>query len=347
MKVIKSVAEFPQTNAKTKEEIERDAEAEQLRVNLIQSSSRYDKLTPAQQEALLRTNKYAEHPQPVDYGLSREALSCAGLRSLTNDAFEYKSVWEPPFWLHMSWTLIFLLAMLLLQSVSALLACVAAAIWFSGVIMVFPCLRFYTDYRNRHPSHELSTQLLKYKEAVRLHELYQTVVYEAEQAAHEAQQAVLRQQYEAEQAARAVEAAARKAAHDAEMRKRAYWETLDGYAFEQATAEVLRKHQFTAIVTRGSGDGGVDIRVTRNALKGVVQCKAHINCVGPSVVRDLYGVIHHSRANFGIIVSRGGFTRGAADFAKEKPIYFLDTGHLIAMQEGRDVLAKAFTPKET
>lgn len=151
----------------------------------------------------------------------------------------------------------------------------------------------------------------------------------------------------AEEAARAAEAAARKAAHDAEMRKRSYWAFLDGYAFERATAEVLRKHQFTAMVTRGSGDGGVDIEVTRNGLKGVVQCKAHINCVGPGVVRDLYGVIHHCGASFGIIVSRGGFTRGAVDFARDKPIYFLDTDDLIAMQEDRDVLAEAFTPKET
>ncbi len=63
-----------------------------------------------------------------------------------------------------------------------------------------------------------------------------------------------------------------------------------------------------------------------------------LNCV----VRDLYGVIHHSRASFGIIVSRGGFTKGAVEFARDKPILFLDTDDLIAMQEGRDVLAKAF-----
>jgi hypothetical protein len=144
----------------------------------------------------------------------------------------------------------------------------------------------------------------------------------------------------------AAEAAARAAARDAELRKRSYWTLLDGYSFEQATAEVLRKHQFTALVTRGSGDGGIDIEVTRNGLRGVVQCKALINCVGPSVVRDLYGVIHHCRAAFGIVVSRGGFTRGAGDFARDKPILFLDTDDLIAMQEGRDVLAKAFAPKE-
>jgi len=97
------------------------------------------------------------------------------------------------------------------------------------------------------------------------------------------------------------------------------------------------------MVTRGSGDGGIDINVSRNGLNGVVQCKAHINCVGPSVVRDLYGVVHHCKGNFGIIVSRGGFPRGAVDFARDKPILFLDISDLIAMQEGRDVLADAFS----
>ena len=145
---------------------------------------------------------------------------------------------------------------------------------------------------------------------------------------------------------RAAEAAARQAARDAELRKRSYWAFLDGYAFESATTEVLNKHQFNARVTPGSGDGGVDIEVTRNGLKGVVQCKAHVACVGPHVVRDLYGVIHHCGANFGIIVSRGGFSRGAIDFARDKPILFLDTDDLIAMQEGRDVLAAAFAPRD-
>jgi len=148
---------------------------------------------------------------------------------------------------------------------------------------------------------------------------------------------------EARLAYEAIEAAKRKAARDAELRKRSYWTFLDGYAFESATAEVLNKHQFNAVVTPGSGDGGVDIEVTRNGLKGVVQCKAHMARVGPHVVRDLYGVIHHRAASFGIIVSLGGFSRGAVEFARDKPVLFVDLDDLIAMQEGRDVLAEAFT----
>jgi len=125
-----------------------------------------------------------------------------------------------------------------------------------------------------------------FEEALRRHKLYEIAVYEA-------QQALLK-------------------------RKRSYWERLDGYEFERETAEVLKRYQFNPFVTRGSGDGGVDIEVTRNGLKGVVQCKAHVACVGPSVVRDLYGVIHHCGAAFGIIVSRGGFTRGAHDFRRRQ-----------------------------
>jgi Predicted endonuclease distantly related to archaeal Holliday junction resolvase and Mrr-like restriction enzymes len=147
----------------------------------------------------------------------------------------------------------------------------------------------------------------------------------------------------AEEVARKAAEAACKAARDVELRKRSYWAFLNGYEFERATAEVMQKHHFTAMVTPGSGDGGVDIQVTRNGLKGVVQCKAHVACVGPHVVRDLYGVIHHSRASFGIIISRGGFTKGAVEFARDKPIHFLDISDLIAMQEGRDVLAAAFS----
>ncbi|PYI59248.1 MAG: hypothetical protein DMC60_10890 [Verrucomicrobia bacterium] len=169
-------------------------------------------------------------------------------------------------------------------------------------------------YERRHPS----AAMLAYRRALQLHELYVAAERQAERTAHEVERALLRQ-------------------------KRSYWEGLDGYEFERATAEVLKQHQFNPRVTGGSADGGVDIEVTRSDRKGVVQCKAHVACVGPHTVRDLFGVMHHSRADFGIIVSRGGFTKGAIDFARNKPIFFVDTSDLIAMQEGRDVLARGFT----
>jgi hypothetical protein len=195
------------------------------------------------------------------------------------------------------------------------------------------------SYKRRHPS----ARLLAYEEALRLYESYVAAARKAEEAAHEiaverylreqwAEQALLKQKREAEEALL--------------RQKRSYWERLNGYEFEIATAEVLKLHQFNPRVTGGSADGGVDIEVARDGRKGVVQCKAHVACVGPHTVRDLFGVMHHSGCDFGIIVSRGGFTKGAIDFAKNKLIFLVDTSDLVAMQEGKDALAGGFTRTE-
>jgi hypothetical protein len=68
-----------------------NSERERLRVQLVKSHWRYDKLTPAQQEALLRTNKYAERPQPLDYGLSRyDVYLHTGYRSSNEDGLKFR-----------------------------------------------------------------------------------------------------------------------------------------------------------------------------------------------------------------------------------------------------------------
>lgn len=302
-----------------------ESEVERLRVHFVKSHWRYDRLTPAQQQALVNTKEYAERPQPIDYGLSEYDIRRHGSGYLLNADLTYR---EEQF--H-EWRWIFFVAfiiyacacggMLYLHNSGQLkgtssqivqLALVLAPVSLIGSMMLFSMTEGFVNAYSRRRS---EPGYLRYEEALGLHELYQTT---AQAAAHEAEQAILR-------------------------KKRSYWAFLDGYAFERATAEVLKRHQFNPIVTPGSADGGIDIEVTRNGLKGVVQCKAHVACVGPHVVRDLYGVIHHCGADFGIIVSRGGFSKGAIDFARDKPILFLDVSDLIAMQEGRDVLAAAFS----
>jgi hypothetical protein len=260
----------------------------------------------------------SRHPQPIDYGLSWRDITDTDLYGshCLNTTLKYKE--------HKVSRI-----RILVCSVCYLASFLVLSVWCSqlplhdywfmwalgmtyvpGSILWFGICKPIADANHKRKL-QTSGKLLAYKEALRLYE---------------------------------VEC---KAAHEAELRKRSYWEVLDGYAFEHATAEVLNKHQFDATVTRGSGDGGIDIEVTKNGLKGVVQCKARVACAGPHVVRDLYGVMHHSGADFGIIVSRGGVSQGAVDFARDKPIHFLDTDDLIAMQEGRDVLASAFSRKDS
>ncbi|HEY1576491.1 MAG TPA: restriction endonuclease [Terracidiphilus sp.] len=294
---------------------------DELRISLGKRIWGYDDLTDAEKKALLNQKECAAHPQPIDYGLTRDDLNLdtEGRIYRLPDGVRYKEgrrwwgrflargergykAFAAAFWLLLfgilaatgkgddsrSWAIV----LLGLGSVCLLYAIVP------GMLIAY-------QRRKTNPN------VLAFNKALQLHRLHEI-------AAHEAAQEQLKL-------------------------KRSYWEGLNGYQFEIATAEVLKKHHFNAVVTRGSGDGGVDINAARAGFSGVVQCKAHVASVGPHVVRDLWGVIHHTKADFGIIVSRGGFTKGAAEFARDKPIYFLDTDHLIAMQEGKDVLADAFT----
>jgi restriction system protein len=314
-----------------------------LRARVAKELPPYESLTDSEKKTLLTMTEYAALPQPVDYGMTYKetfhALWVGGDKQFRDELpktefreFRYKQgewvnskdVWKVTLTV---WLALYLLGFAGFVALNPNLPgggwtlnnARAVQVFFLLMVMPgffpgWPIVSVIVEgvvesYKKRHPS----TGLLAFRQALRLHKLY---------------------------------AAAKGEADEAELRKRSYWAFLDGYAFERATAEVLRKHQFNPRVTPGSADGGVDIEVTRNGLKGVVQCKAHVACVGPHVVRDLYGVIHHCGASFGIIVSRGGFTRGAVEFARDKPILFLDTDDLIAMQGGRDVLAAAFAPRD-
>jgi restriction system protein len=310
----------------------RESGLQRLRDNLRRTEDRM----AAEKRAVLNRREYAVHPQPVDYGLTYDDVHPGLAAYGFNDGLKYKKGrrwfgilrgWK--FSLAI-WLVTYAIALALVSSnigavrdffnVSrpyrspALTLGGAIIVGFLVTLYVFVVLIWIqegvTSRKRKHPSPNLSA----YQRALELHKSYKAAEQEAEQAL--------------------------------QRRKRSYWEGLNGYEFERETAEVLKAYEFSPRLTPGSADGGIDIEVTRNGLKGVVQCKAHVACVGPHVVRDLYGVIHHCGASFGIIVSRGGFTRGAIDFARDKPILFLDTDDLIAMQEGRDVLAAAFAPRD-
>ncbi len=60
------------------------------------------------------------------------------------------------------------------------------------------------------------------------------------------------------------------------------------------------------------------------------------NPVGPAVVRELYGTLRAHKARTAILVSKSGFTRGAIEFAKGRPIHLWDLRSLIEMQKKLD-----------
>ena len=121
--------------------------------------------------------------------------------------------------------------------------------------------------------------------------------------------------------------------------QRDYWFSLDGWTFEKKFADILHRMGLSTQVTRGSGDGGIDIIATDGQKKIVVQCKAHRNRVGPAVAREFYGALLHTGASEGYLVALGGVTKGVFDFLRDKPIRIIDVETLIALhRDGSEVL---------
>jgi hypothetical protein len=116
-----------------------------------------------------------------------------------------------------------------------------------------------------------------------------------------------------------------------EKLKREYWLSLDGWAFEHAISTLFRGKGYTAFVTPGSNDGGVDIVLVKDQEKVIVQCKNHRSPAAPAMVRDLYGSMVHEGAASAILVCTGGFTSGTKEFAKGKPIELIDLEGIITM----------------
>lgn len=93
-----------------------------------------------------------------------------------------------------------------------------------------------------------------------------------------------------------------------QQKKQSYWESLSGYDFEKEIAKLYNKLGYTATVTPGSGDGGIDIILNKDNLKIAVQCKHHARPVGPEPVRALQGVVAVQGYDSGVFVSLKGFT---------------------------------------
>ena len=100
---------------------------------------------------------------------------------------------------------------------------------------------------------------------------------------------------------------ARQAALKAQRRKQQqYWESLGGIPFERELGKLFRTQGYNVKSTPVSGDQGVDLILTKNGKTTVVQCKAHKSPVGASVVRDLFGSMHHFKADSAILACTGG-----------------------------------------
>lgn len=103
-----------------------------------------------------------------------------------------------------------------------------------------------------------------------------------------------------------------------------------GPEFERLVARSFRKQGYTVQEVGGANDGGVDLVASKGAARVIIQCKALAKPVGPGPVRDLFGALAHSRASHAYLASTNGVSEAAREWAKDKPITFLQPDHLVS-----------------
>lgn len=101
--------------------------------------------------------------------------------------------------------------------------------------------------------------------------------------------------------------------------------------FEYLTGEFFRKNGYEVEVTKGRGDGGIDVIAKReNSISGpemiLVQCKRYSkdNPVQVDSVRAFWATVDDAGATKGIVATTSRLTSGAQDYCKAK-LYRLDS----------------------
>jgi len=103
--------------------------------------------------------------------------------------------------------------------------------------------------------------------------------------------------------------------------------------FELLIGEAFRQRGYSVIETGDGADGGVDLVLTKNGERFLVQCKHWKSGarVSVMVVRELLGVMTSQKAKGGFVVASGGFTKDAEEFAQKNGINLIGRDELHRM----------------
>ncbi len=111
---------------------------------------------------------------------------------------------------------------------------------------------------------------------------------------------------------------------------------MDWRDFERLVGEAFRRRGYAVEETGlGGADGGIDLILRKDRRTELVQCKQwRSRQVKASVVREMWGLVSHHKADGVKIVCVGDFTRDAREFAKDKAIELITGASLLEMIRG-------------
>jgi restriction system protein len=108
--------------------------------------------------------------------------------------------------------------------------------------------------------------------------------------------------------------------------------TLTPEGFEEFVAELFEALGYDVEHVGGTGDEGADLRIRRDGLLAIAQCKYHRKgVVGSPELQKFLGTIHHTRSHKGFFVTTRTFSLAAEKFVAEHPIELIDGPRLVEL----------------
>lgn len=103
--------------------------------------------------------------------------------------------------------------------------------------------------------------------------------------------------------------------------------------FEVLVGEAFRRDGYAMLeAPKGGADGGVDLVMSKDSRKHLIQCKQWRNrSVGEPIIREQFGILTHEGADEAVVITSGSFTPGALAFARGKPMRLIDGPELLEL----------------
>lgn len=93
--------------------------------------------------------------------------------------------------------------------------------------------------------------------------------------------------------------------------------------YEYFVASILRREQWSARVTKASGDQGVDVIAEKAGRVVVIQCKLYSHPVGNSAVQEVIAGRIFEGAQFAVVVTNNSYTASARQLASSAGVLLL------------------------
>lgn len=111
-----------------------------------------------------------------------------------------------------------------------------------------------------------------------------------------------------------------------------YIDGLTGLEFEEYVAGLLKRNGFSdVVVTKASGDQGVDITALKDSVKYAFQCKHYSSKLDNTPVQEIYAGKSFYGCQVGVVVTNNYFTDGACELAGRIGVLLWDRDHLAEM----------------